>query len=368
MIFDGFIFYNELDLLEIRLHELAGVVDHFVLVESTKTFTNKPKPLHFADGKDRFAPFLDKIIHVVVDDMPDGNDHWARESHQRNAILRGLVDATDTDHLIMTDVDEIPRASVVKDLAMGHETTALEMSSFGGFLNCRTGLWPWGRIGVVKDFRDRTPQVVRHSAAAMAPNAGWHFSSVGGAKMVAGKFDAFSHQEPSVQQYNNASMIAAFAPFGRGILGGMVQCEEIDNSYPAHLVANLPIFSHLIGSLRPYSPYVPVLVGGDLAVPDLDWVHHMAKICGSAVYVGSEDDEAWTAIERSGCATISRIETLTSSASDMVLLGSEEAYDVADALTAAVVFAGLATKRGIDYAENRFGKVDRVGALWSKII
>jgi beta-1,4-mannosyl-glycoprotein beta-1,4-N-acetylglucosaminyltransferase len=33
MVYDCFTFYNELDLLEIRLHTLADVVDRFVLVE-----------------------------------------------------------------------------------------------------------------------------------------------------------------------------------------------------------------------------------------------------------------------------------------------------------------------------------------------
>ena len=34
MVYDCFTFYNELDLLEIRLNVLEGVVDRFVLVES----------------------------------------------------------------------------------------------------------------------------------------------------------------------------------------------------------------------------------------------------------------------------------------------------------------------------------------------
>jgi len=37
MIYDCFIFYNELDILRVRLNELAGVVDKFVIVESDKT-------------------------------------------------------------------------------------------------------------------------------------------------------------------------------------------------------------------------------------------------------------------------------------------------------------------------------------------
>jgi len=38
MIYDCFTFYNELEILKIRLHELSGVVDKFVIVESNKTF------------------------------------------------------------------------------------------------------------------------------------------------------------------------------------------------------------------------------------------------------------------------------------------------------------------------------------------
>ena len=37
MIYDCFTFFNELDILELRLQLLYDVVDKFVLVESTKT-------------------------------------------------------------------------------------------------------------------------------------------------------------------------------------------------------------------------------------------------------------------------------------------------------------------------------------------
>jgi beta-1,4-mannosyl-glycoprotein beta-1,4-N-acetylglucosaminyltransferase len=46
-IVDCFIFHNELDMLKFRLKELYDVVDYFVLVESTKTFTNADKKTIF---------------------------------------------------------------------------------------------------------------------------------------------------------------------------------------------------------------------------------------------------------------------------------------------------------------------------------
>ena len=105
---DAFQVFNELDMLEVRLHELNETVHRFVLVEATRTHSNKPKPLHFGENKDRFAAFLDKIIHVVVDDLPDNSDAWVLENFQRNAMLRGLTAAHSNDLVVIADVDEIP--------------------------------------------------------------------------------------------------------------------------------------------------------------------------------------------------------------------------------------------------------------------
>jgi hypothetical protein len=99
MIFDCFTFFNELDILEIRLNEMAPVVDRFVLVEASKTFQGADKPLYFNENKARFAPFLDKIEHVIVDFPEDpslyrkaSSQAWAREYFQRDQIAQGRTD------------------------------------------------------------------------------------------------------------------------------------------------------------------------------------------------------------------------------------------------------------------------------------
>lgn len=115
-IFDCFIFYNELDILDIRLHTLAPLVDRFVLVESTHTFTGQPKPLFYAENKKRFAEFEDRIIHIVVDDMPaEAESTFVREAHQRSAIGRGLDEAKPDDLIMVSDADEIPKPDALKD-------------------------------------------------------------------------------------------------------------------------------------------------------------------------------------------------------------------------------------------------------------
>jgi beta-1,4-mannosyl-glycoprotein beta-1,4-N-acetylglucosaminyltransferase len=95
-IYDCFTFFNELDILEIRLAEMSDVVDRFVLVEATHTFQGNAKPLYFNDNRARFAQWLHKIEHIIVD-FPDifpptlhKESGWEREEYQRDAIMKGL--------------------------------------------------------------------------------------------------------------------------------------------------------------------------------------------------------------------------------------------------------------------------------------
>ena len=44
MIIDSFLYYNETELLELRLKVLYNYVDRFVIVEGNRTFKGDPKP------------------------------------------------------------------------------------------------------------------------------------------------------------------------------------------------------------------------------------------------------------------------------------------------------------------------------------
>ena len=108
-VYDCFCFYNEFELLELRLKSLNDVVDYFVLVEADKTQTHKPKPFYFNERKNDFAEFLPKIRHLMVKmDVPDrGVGDWTIENLQRNAIAKGLTDAEPEDLVFISDLDEI---------------------------------------------------------------------------------------------------------------------------------------------------------------------------------------------------------------------------------------------------------------------
>jgi beta-1,4-mannosyl-glycoprotein beta-1,4-N-acetylglucosaminyltransferase len=230
-VFDCFTFFNELDILELRLKELAPVVDRFVLVEADRTFTGQPKPLYFDEQKARFAPFLDRIEHVIVRDMPgDGASAWDREAFQRNAMLRGLSAAQPTDLVMIGDVDEIPKPEalkqVVDDPSSARAITTFEPEYYLYFLNLRTDPVYTCLIGprVVERRRLRSPEKLRHfrpvwrkkSLGALGRavvslrtrakfgaflenriirRGAWHFTFLGGAEAIRRKLLAYSHTE-----------------------------------------------------------------------------------------------------------------------------------------------------------------------------
>ena len=81
MIYDCFQFFNELDLLKLRLNVLDSVVDYFVLTEATVTFSGDSKPLYYYENKKLFEKYNHKIIHNIVDDTPKTKDISPFENH-----------------------------------------------------------------------------------------------------------------------------------------------------------------------------------------------------------------------------------------------------------------------------------------------
>ena len=110
MIVDTFMFYNELDVLEVRLTELDRYVDRFVLVEAEVNHAGGPTDLIFQKTKERYAKWAHKITHIVVTaaESPTDKDPWSREKYQRNCILRGLEDVPNDALVMVSDADEIP--------------------------------------------------------------------------------------------------------------------------------------------------------------------------------------------------------------------------------------------------------------------
>lgn len=120
------LFNDELAQLEIRLHELDPVVNVFVIIESSTTFSGLPKPLHYQANQAMFAHFEHKVVHVVLPPIPikeleASTPHmgrsWVLEKHARDTgLVMGLemVQPKEGDWIMLSDVDEIPRSGVIQ--------------------------------------------------------------------------------------------------------------------------------------------------------------------------------------------------------------------------------------------------------------
>jgi hypothetical protein len=207
MIVDCFTFFNELDMLEYRLNVIPA--DKFVLVEATKTFSGNPKELFYEKNKARFSKWADKIVHVIVD-FPESGDAWARERFQRNAIDRGLkqLQLSDSDTIIISDVDEIPNPSVFSRSYV--ELHALHQDAYYYNLTCIVKkCWLLPRIMNWKTYLNiDSPQKCRTTLKySILENGGWHLSYFGDTDFIKTKLVSFSHTEYSGDQYTDPKHI-----------------------------------------------------------------------------------------------------------------------------------------------------------------
>ena len=266
-VYDCFSFFNELELLEIRLHELDSAVDFFVLVEANKTHTGLDKPFYFDENKDRFSDFHDKIIHIKVDDFPryNGKNSWRLEKFQRNALLRGLAHAQPDDVIIVSDLDEIPSPKAI----LKYKNTK-GIKQFGqrwyrfflNYLNASYPEWRYGsRMGTLSEleacrkpslFPERPSMPVnefyRYAPRVFIPNGGWHFSFLGGIDSIMEKIDSLARPDNGLPKIKKREVIKKMISEGKDISGNgyKLRREDIDNSYPEYVRTNLKKFSHLI--------------------------------------------------------------------------------------------------------------------------
>jgi hypothetical protein len=207
-IFDCFLFFNELEILSIRLKELYDVVHRFVIIEAPVTHQGKPKPLYFQENSERFRTFSDKIHHVVVRDMPEGEDNFQRENYQRHVLRGAITDALADDLIVVSDVDEIPNISALQEAAQRKSFLFLEMGLHYYFLNLTAGPWikaycaPKSTIDRMEDLslprRREINYLTEFNGSAdthLLRNAGWHLTWQLGVEAIMAKLDAFSHSE-----------------------------------------------------------------------------------------------------------------------------------------------------------------------------
>ena len=104
MIYEFFSFYNEFDMLELKLREHAPYVDRFVITESNRTYNQIEKPYRLEQKWARYSDWQHKITYVKFD-ATGLEPGWTTEHAQREHGVSSVTPAPE-DIVLITDLDE----------------------------------------------------------------------------------------------------------------------------------------------------------------------------------------------------------------------------------------------------------------------
>ena len=265
MIYDCFSYLDEDLLLNLRLNILNKYVDYFVIVEGNRTWQNNSKELKFDIKK--YEKFKDKIIYIKVTDLPDGRDPYLRENHQRNSILKGLINSKDQDIIIISDLDEIPNPEVIKNFKKEMRFAVFKQKHFYYKFNLQSKnnpYWLGSRICLKKYLI--SPQWLRDLKFKKRPfwrldkfrlnniieNGGWHFCNLKKPESLLYKYknlcetdDPIHFKEKIDEKYLNIEEIKKRINEGQDIIGRKDNFIKVnlDNSFPKFLINNQSIYS-----------------------------------------------------------------------------------------------------------------------------
>ena len=255
-IYDCFQYFNEDHLVDLRLNILDKFVNYFVISESNKTHQGKPKKLNFDINK--FPKFKNKIKYIVADYEKKINfeKHTGGESpieqHQRNALIKGIRDASQDDLIILSDLDEIPDLSKINLIKKNKKFIAFSQKMFMYKLNLQNldeSDWIGSRITKKKNIKSM--QEFRNLKFKNYPfwrfdkknqqiiNGGWHFSYLQSPEEILNKIRSFSHGEFNENTLDRRKIENKISKnediFDRGF---KLKKIEIDTTYPSYILEN----------------------------------------------------------------------------------------------------------------------------------
>jgi hypothetical protein len=253
-------FYDEIDLLDLKIKEESPYVDRIVVVESKVTHSGKAKALSFPAWK-----YGNKVKYIVAheEDFADCPGRWDKEVRQRDIAARPFYIEND-DVLIVTDIDEIINGENIPRIVAEtrrHGLVRLDMRLFFYYINvqqpgyiCPHPYAVTGRIysenpslSYLRTGPNRNDGTF-HANAYHLSNCGNHFGWLGGVEKVKEKFNNFCHTEYDTPEVR-AGIEARFEKLDN-IVGRTDQPKfqiiDIDWLYPRTIRENLSAWNKYI--------------------------------------------------------------------------------------------------------------------------
>ena len=260
MLIDAFIFFDEKELVKLRVEYLSSIVDYFVVVEANITHQGKNKEWNFEKILENdLKKFSNKIkYHKLnvdigkvkqeeswIHENDKGDSAWQIENYQRNFIKTACNEFSNNDILIISDVDEIPSKSKLEFiLSCDFKKIApivFEQHLFHvdcNFLKLEN--WRGSILSTMEICRAHSPQRLRRFRYRISHliDSGWSFSSFGGLERMKKKFDAFTHKEFNNKEILNSEHILNCQKKGIDLFHRNVKSKKVEkNFFPKDLLA-----------------------------------------------------------------------------------------------------------------------------------
>lgn len=241
---DVVLYNGEKFLLDLRREILKDVVDLFIVKQANTTFSGLPRELFVSDQ--------DNTITEVIT-FPEHLGTWDRDRHQRAYTLDLEKYGVDDNWIILTsDLDEVPDPDALvwlKDNFYDDEIYSFEQTMFQFYLNVVNTSEPWAgtRACSLATYKTIDAETLRQKYLTnILPNAGWHWSFLGGKEVIENKIRSYAHQE-----YNSDFIINDISRkmnenkdiFERGFI---LKTVDIDDSFPKYIRDNQEKLKNLI--------------------------------------------------------------------------------------------------------------------------
>ena len=253
MLIDSFQFFNERELVELRVKYLNEIVDYFVVIEADITHQGKKKDWNFPDIlKNELKKFSKKIQYhqlkidtekikneesFIIEDLK-GDDAWRIENFQRNYTKTVCKKFSDNDILIISDVDEIPSKEKLKFILSSdfEKISPIAMEQHLFHIDCnylRKESWRGSIVTTIKICNAYSPHQFRRYRNKIShfTDSGWSFSSFGGAKKIKEKFEAFAHKEYNDAKFKSIEHIENCQKNGLDLFHRKVETVKVDKKF-----------------------------------------------------------------------------------------------------------------------------------------
>ena len=201
---DSFLFFNEVDLLKVRLEYLGPIVDNFIIVEANIDFSGVKKEFILSNELLTSLPFSNKILYYkkeidfnsfywILKKIRYWNRRssllWKLQDSQRNSLLEPLKVFKDNDLIIFSDLDEFPSIEAIDYFLNKKNKNRLtytpQIYSCKQLFYCynlnhikTNGIFYGTLLTDLKSFRSLMPHKIKSNKNnyEYIENGGWHFS------------------------------------------------------------------------------------------------------------------------------------------------------------------------------------------------